>query len=64
MSGRADALTADQLGPFLNGSDTQCWTVLGSHVVTVPRGRRKPLQGTRFAVWAPNARSEIGRAHV
>ena len=57
MSGRADALTADQLGPFLNGSDTQCWTVLGSHVVTVPRGRRKPLQGTRFAVWAPNARS-------
>ncbi len=57
MSGRADALTADQLGPFLNGSDTQCWTVLGSHVVTVPRGRRKPLQGTRFALWAPNARS-------
>ena len=41
---------------FHNGGDTECWKRLGSHVVTVQDDERGPLEGTRFAVWAPNAK--------
>ncbi len=50
-------LTAEDLRGFLAGSDTACWRVLGSHVVTVTDAVRGPVAGTRFAVWAPNAQT-------
>ncbi|MGB7961930.1 MAG: 1,4-alpha-glucan branching protein GlgB [Propionicimonas sp.] len=50
-------LTGEDLAAFNRGDDTQCWRHLGSHVVTVQDDERGEVQGTRFAVWAPNARS-------
>ncbi|MGY4720435.1 1,4-alpha-glucan branching protein GlgB [Naumannella huperziae] len=41
---------------FHSGGDTEAWKRLGSHVLTVP-GPDGPVSGTRFAVWAPQARA-------
>ena len=43
-------LTSDDLYLFNEGSHIRLWQHLGSHVVTV-----NGLEGTHFAVWAPNA---------
>ncbi len=50
-------LTASDLEGFLSGGDTECWRRLGAHVVTVADDERGELRGTRFSVWAPNARA-------
>lgn len=49
-------LTGWDLEGFHSGGDTECWRRLGSHVVSVEDDDRGTLTGTRFAVWAPNAR--------
>ncbi|MDR2619536.1 MAG: 1,4-alpha-glucan branching protein GlgB [Propionibacteriaceae bacterium] len=49
-------LTGWDLEGFHNGGDTEVWKRLGSHVVTITDDERGPVTGTRFAVWAPNAR--------
>ncbi len=49
-------LTGEDLEGFHTGGDTEAWRRLGSHVVTVQDDERGSLRGTRFAVWAPNAR--------
>ncbi|MBE6478493.1 MAG: 1,4-alpha-glucan branching protein GlgB [Propionibacteriaceae bacterium] len=49
-------LTGQDLEGFHNGGDTEAWRRLGSHVVDVQDPQRGTLRGTRFAVWAPNAR--------
>ncbi len=51
------AVTAQDLAGFLDGSDTECWRLLGSHVVSVDDAELGAVTGTRFAVWAPNAQS-------
>ena len=53
----AGGLTGWDLEGFHNGGDTECWRRLGSHVVTVTDDERGEVRGTRFAVWAPNAKS-------
>lgn len=53
MSG---GLTGWDLEGFHNGGDTEAWRRLGAHVVTVHDDERGPITGTRFAVWAPNAK--------
>ena len=50
-------LTGWDLEGFHNGGDTELWKRLGAHVVTVHDDERGEISGTRFAVWAPNARS-------
>ncbi|HHV21474.1 MAG TPA: 1,4-alpha-glucan branching protein GlgB [Propionibacterium sp.] len=40
---------------FHSGGDTELWKRLGAHVVTLPDGDGT-VTGTRFTVWAPNAR--------
>ncbi|HEY3408136.1 MAG TPA: 1,4-alpha-glucan branching protein GlgB, partial [Propionicimonas sp.] len=52
----AGELTGWSLEGFHNGGDTECWKRLGAHEVTVFDDERGELHGTRFAVWAPNAR--------
>lgn len=47
-------LTAAALQPFHDGSDTECWKLLGAHLASVGKGK-KAVTGTRFAVWAPDA---------
>lgn len=49
-------LTGWDLEGFHSGGDTEAWRRLGSHVVTVHDDERGELRGTRFAVWAPNAK--------
>ena len=49
-------LTGWDLEGFHNGGDTECWKRLGSHEVTITDTERGEIHGTRFAVWAPNAR--------
>ena len=49
-------LTGRDLEGFHTGGDTEAWRRLGSHVVEVQDPTRGTLRGTRFAVWAPNAR--------
>ncbi len=49
-------LTGWDLEGFHNGGDTECWRRLGAHPVTVFDDERGEVTGTRFAVWAPNAR--------
>ncbi|MDR0837321.1 MAG: 1,4-alpha-glucan branching protein GlgB [Propionibacteriaceae bacterium] len=49
-------LTGWDLEGFHNGGDTEVWRRLGAHVTTVVDDERGKLAGTRFAVWAPNAR--------
>ena len=53
----AGGLTGWDLEGFHNGGDTECWRRLGSHVVTVTDDERGEIRGTRFAVWAPNAKA-------
>jgi len=53
---RAGHLTGRDLEGFNDGGDTECWKRLGSHVVTVTDDERGDIAGTRFAVWAPNAK--------
>ncbi len=53
----AGGLTGWDLEGLHSGGDTECWRRLGSHVVTVTDDERGEIRGTRFAVWAPNARS-------
>ncbi|WP_130865537.1 1,4-alpha-glucan branching protein GlgB [Acidipropionibacterium timonense] len=50
-------LTGVDLQGFHSGGDTECWKRLGSHVVTIADDERGQVTGTRFAVWAPNARA-------
>ncbi|WZW97132.1 1,4-alpha-glucan branching protein GlgB [Propioniciclava soli] len=49
-------LTGRDLEGFHNGGDTELWRRLGAHVVTLHDDERGEVTGTRFAVWAPNAR--------
>ena len=49
-------LTGWDLEGFHNGGDTELWKRLGAHVVTIRDDERGPVTGTRFTVWAPNAR--------
>ncbi|HSO05326.1 MAG TPA: alpha-amylase family glycosyl hydrolase, partial [Candidatus Limnocylindrales bacterium] len=53
----AGGLTGWDLEGFHNGGDTECWRRLGSHVVTVTDDERGEIRGTRFAVWATNAKA-------
>lgn len=53
----AGGLTGWDLEGFQSGGDTEAWKRLGSHLVTVDDDERGPISGTRFAVWAPNARA-------
>ncbi len=41
---------------FHSGGDTELWKRLGSHVLTLDDADGRSVTGTRFAVWAPNAR--------
>ena len=52
----AGGLTGWDLEGFHNGGDTECWRRLGAHEITVFDEERGEIHGTRFAVWAPNAR--------
>ncbi|MGJ3509114.1 1,4-alpha-glucan branching protein GlgB [Enemella sp. A6] len=49
-------LTGWDLEGFHTGGDTELWKRLGAHVVTIPNGDGGEVTGTRFAVWAPNAK--------
>lgn len=49
-------LSGWDLEGFHQGGDTEAWRRLGSHVVVVHDDERGELRGTRFAVWAPNAK--------
>jgi 1,4-alpha-glucan branching enzyme len=49
-------LTGWDLEGFHNGGDTECWRRLGAHEVTIVDDVRGEIHGTRFAVWAPNAK--------
>lgn len=53
----AGGLTGWDLEGFHNGGDTECWKRLGAHPVSVWDDERGMVTGTRFAVWAPNAKS-------
>ncbi len=48
-------LTGWDLEGFHSGGDTELWRRLGAHIVTVDDSERGPIEGVRFAVWAPNA---------
>lgn len=50
-------LTGWDLEGFHSGGDTELWKRLGAHVVTIDDDERGSVTGTRFAVWAPNARA-------
>ncbi|MDO5065782.1 MAG: 1,4-alpha-glucan branching protein GlgB [Propionibacteriaceae bacterium] len=50
-------LTGWDLEGFHAGGDTELWRRLGSFTCTVEDDERGPLQGVRFAVWAPNAQA-------
>ncbi len=49
-------LTGWDLEGFHQGGDTEVWRRLGAHLCTVEDDERGTLHGTRFAVWAPNAK--------
>jgi 1,4-alpha-glucan branching enzyme len=55
--GLLGGLTSRDLEGFHAGTDTHCWRILGAHLVTIPDQVRGGAHGTRFAVWAPNARA-------
>lgn len=42
---------------YHQGGDTECYKRLGAHVIDVADDERGTVTGTRFAVWAPNARA-------
>ena len=50
-------LTGWDLEGFHNGGDTELWKRLGAFQCTVEDDERGPIEGVRFAVWAPNARA-------
>ncbi len=50
-------LTGWDLEGWHSGGDTEAWKRLGSHVVTIHDDDRGDITGTRFAVWAPNAKA-------
>ncbi|MBB1587224.1 MAG: 1,4-alpha-glucan branching enzyme, partial [Propionibacterium sp.] len=50
-------LTGWDLEGFHNGGDTELWKRLGAFQCTVEDDERGPVEGVRFAVWAPNARA-------
>jgi len=50
-------LTGWSLSGFHEGHDTECWKRLGAHEVTLTDSERGSVSGTRFSVWAPNARA-------
>ena len=50
-------LTGWDLEGFHNGGDTEAWKRLGAFRCTVEDDERGPIEGVRFAVWAPNARA-------
>lgn len=50
-------LTGWDLEGFHTGGDTELWRRLGSFTCTVEDDQRGPVQGVRFAVWAPNAQA-------
>src|SRR3954462_11347572 len=50
-------LTGWALTGFHEGHDTECWKRLGAHELTVADDERGDLRGTRFSVWAPNAKA-------
>ncbi len=50
-------LTGWDFEGYHSGGDTECWRRLGAHVVDVADDERGTVTGTRFAVWAPNARA-------
>ena len=49
-------LTGWDLEGFHQGGDTEVWRRLGAHLCSIEDDERGTLNGTRFAVWAPNAR--------
>ncbi|NNG18966.1 1,4-alpha-glucan branching protein GlgB [Naumannella sp. ID2617S] len=53
---RFGGLTGTDLEGFHRAGDTELWRRLGSHVMEVADGEGGTISGTRFAVWAPNAR--------
>ena len=50
------AITADDLYLFNEGTQVRLYDQLGAHPVWADEGEERRLVGTRFAVWAPNAR--------
>ena len=52
-------LTREDLRGFNEGHDSECWKRLGAIETTVQDPDRGEVLGTRFSVWAPNAR-EVG----
>ena len=50
-------LTGWDLQGFHAGHDTECWKRLGAIETTVVDDERGELFGTRFSVWAPNAKA-------
>ncbi|MGI8456612.1 MAG: 1,4-alpha-glucan branching protein GlgB [Propionibacteriaceae bacterium] len=50
-------LTGEDLQGFHEGHDTECWKRLGAIETTVVDDERGELFGTRFSVWAPNAKA-------
>ena len=51
------ALTSDaELQAFHEGRHGRPYALLGAHLMCFGEGSRDPVHGTRFAVWAPNAR--------
>src|SRR5918999_483583 len=50
-------LTGWDLTGFHEGHDTECWKRLGAHEVAVTDDERGEIFGTRFSVWAPNAKA-------
>ena len=54
---RFGGLTGWDLEGFHTGGDTELWRRLGSFTCTVEDDERGPVQGVRFAVWAPNAQA-------
>jgi 1,4-alpha-glucan branching enzyme len=57
MDAAFGGLTGLDLEDFHRGTDTECWRLLGSHVLPQLDEQGIEVPGTRFAVWAPNARA-------
>jgi 1,4-alpha-glucan branching enzyme len=50
-------LTGWEMSGFHEGHDTECFRRLGAHEMTIEDDERGPVFGTRFSVWAPNAKA-------
>jgi len=55
-SAAVSAITAEDLYLFNEGTQVRLYQHLGAHTVWEGEGEARRLAGTRFAVWAPNAR--------